>query len=158
MNHIFCHLIMKAVGAFVLSKLIKRLSLFCTWSKILGASMSTNIWPSLAMAKCRVPPSYPGSPDLSMLVQWSLTGYEHSTWLVCTHRISTVSTPPCPATPLRCSTRIFTMYNAHIPKAWRVYTDFHTYSLTLHSRKKVGSWDPGSKLFFQPKLGKLRPD
>ena len=37
------------------------------------------------------------------------------------------------------------MYNAHIPKAWRPYTDFHTYSLAdVYTEKKLSLfsfWD-----------------
>ena len=99
--------------------------------------------PSLPCPKCCVPPSYPGSPDPCMLVQWSLTGYEHSLARYVHIALAPLARLPGPTGPLRCSTRIFTMYNAHIPKAWRPFTDFHRYSLPdISAEKKWSQFSP----------------
>ena len=119
--------------------------------------MTTDIWPTLAFPAptkwCVVPPSYPGSPDPCMPVQWNPGGLwalpvkQVCTHIMstCTHSISTVSTPAWAARPLKCWRRIFTMYNAHITKRWRPWTDFHTFASTekkssqTTSNKEIGA-------------------
>ena len=107
-------------------------SFFYKWGEILKAGMATNIcltlvFPALPKVLCTsIVPGISRPVHASSVKPYGLWAFPCP---VCTHRISTVSTPPWTAGPLRCSTRIFTMYNAHIPKAWRPFRDFHTYSL-----------------------------